>query len=110
MQPSASRLTLRPVVPSRVYSIVVSLGSSVGSCVVTFSSTLSRLQTAQTAPPRAGLASARHQPRSAHGLRRNSSTHFELTADGGEQVKLSDDRGKTVVLYFYPKDDAPGRF
>ena len=33
---------------------------------------------------------------------------FELTADGGEQVKLSDYRGKTVVLYFYPRDDTPG--
>jgi peroxiredoxin Q/BCP len=33
---------------------------------------------------------------------------FELTSDGGEQVKLSDLRGKPVVLYFYPKDDTPG--
>ena len=33
---------------------------------------------------------------------------FELTSDGGEDVKLSDFRGKPVVLYFYPKDDTPG--
>jgi len=33
---------------------------------------------------------------------------FELTTDGGEAVKLSDYRGKPVVLYFYPKDDTPG--
>ena len=33
---------------------------------------------------------------------------FELTSDSGEQVKLSDLRGKPVVLYFYPKDDTPG--
>ena len=33
---------------------------------------------------------------------------FELTADGGEQIKLSDYRGKPVVLYFYPKDDTSG--
>jgi thioredoxin-dependent peroxiredoxin len=33
---------------------------------------------------------------------------FELTTDRGEQVKLSDYRGKPVVLYFYPKDDTPG--
>jgi peroxiredoxin Q/BCP len=33
---------------------------------------------------------------------------FELTADSGESVKLSDFRGKPVVLYFYPKDDTPG--
>jgi len=33
---------------------------------------------------------------------------FELTNDSGEQVKLSEFRGKPVVLYFYPKDDTPG--
>src|ERR1700716_2884750 len=33
---------------------------------------------------------------------------FELKTDGGESVKLSDFRGKPVVLYFYPKDDTPG--
>jgi peroxiredoxin Q/BCP len=33
---------------------------------------------------------------------------FELTSDAGEQVKLSDFRGKPVVLYFYPKSDTPG--
>lgn len=33
---------------------------------------------------------------------------FELTADGGDIVKLSDFRGKPVVLYFYPKDDTSG--
>jgi thioredoxin-dependent peroxiredoxin len=33
---------------------------------------------------------------------------FELTNDSGEPVRLSDLRGQTVVLYFYPKDDTPG--
>ena len=33
---------------------------------------------------------------------------FEATTDTGETVKLSDYRGKRVVLYFYPKDDTPG--
>ncbi len=33
---------------------------------------------------------------------------FESVNDMGEQVKLSDFRGKRVVLYFYPKDDTPG--
>jgi peroxiredoxin Q/BCP len=33
---------------------------------------------------------------------------FELQSDTGETVKLSDLRGKPVVLYFYPKDDTPG--
>ena len=33
---------------------------------------------------------------------------FELRSDSGENVKLSDLRGKPIVLYFYPKDDTPG--
>jgi thioredoxin-dependent peroxiredoxin len=33
---------------------------------------------------------------------------FELTSDTGEQVRLSQFRGKPVVLYFYPRDDTPG--
>src|SRR5256714_4475397 len=33
---------------------------------------------------------------------------FETTNDKAEKVKLSDYRGKRVVLYFYPKDDTPG--
>ena len=33
---------------------------------------------------------------------------FELASDQGVPVKLSDLRGRTVVLYFYPKDDTPG--
>ena len=33
---------------------------------------------------------------------------FELTSDSGERIKLSDLRGRQVVLYFYPKDDTPG--
>lgn len=37
-----------------------------------------------------------------------SAPDFELTADTGEKVKLSDFKGKYVVLYFYPKDMTPG--
>ena len=33
---------------------------------------------------------------------------FELKSDAGETVRLSDLRGKPVVLYFYPRDDTPG--
>jgi thioredoxin-dependent peroxiredoxin len=33
---------------------------------------------------------------------------FELASDSGENVTLSELRGKPVVLYFYPKDDTPG--
>lgn len=31
-----------------------------------------------------------------------------LHSDTGEEVRLSDYKGKKVVLYFYPKDDTPG--
>lgn len=33
---------------------------------------------------------------------------FQTTDDAGNAVKLSDYRGRNVVLYFYPKDDTPG--
>src|SRR5688500_3614689 len=33
---------------------------------------------------------------------------FEVTDHNGKPVKLSDYRGKKVVLYFYPKDDTSG--
>jgi len=34
--------------------------------------------------------------------------NFELQTDTGETVRLSDFRGRKVVLYFYPKDDTSG--
>lgn len=33
---------------------------------------------------------------------------FSLKDDSGQTVRLSALKGKTVVLYFYPKDDTPG--
>ena len=33
---------------------------------------------------------------------------FTVTDDLGQKLKLSDLKGKKVVLYFYPKDDTPG--
>ena len=33
---------------------------------------------------------------------------FELKSDTGETLKLSQFRGRPVVLYFYPRDDTPG--
>jgi len=33
---------------------------------------------------------------------------FTLSNDSGQKVKLSELKGKKVVLYFYPKDDTPG--
>jgi peroxiredoxin Q/BCP len=41
---------------------------------------------------------------------RQAAPDFTLPAVGGEEetIRLSALRGKTVVLYFYPKDDTPG--
>ena len=33
---------------------------------------------------------------------------FNAATDGGKKLKLSELRGKPVVLYFYPKDDTSG--
>jgi peroxiredoxin Q/BCP len=33
---------------------------------------------------------------------------FALPSDSGDTVRLSDLRGKRVILYFYPADDTPG--
>jgi peroxiredoxin Q/BCP len=38
----------------------------------------------------------------------DSAPDFTATTDSGATIKLSDYRGKRVVLYFYPKDDTPG--
>ena len=33
---------------------------------------------------------------------------FTLPTDGGGEISLKDLEGKTVILYFYPKDDTSG--
>jgi peroxiredoxin Q/BCP len=33
---------------------------------------------------------------------------FALNSDENNEIRLSDLKGKNVVLYFYPKDDTPG--
>jgi thioredoxin-dependent peroxiredoxin len=33
---------------------------------------------------------------------------FELPTDGGKTIRLSELKGKPVVVYFYPKDDTAG--
>ncbi len=33
---------------------------------------------------------------------------FEAEATGGKTIKLSDYRGRKVLLYFYPRDNTPG--
>jgi len=34
--------------------------------------------------------------------------NFTLPSDSGEEISLKDYQGKTVILYFYPKDMTPG--
>ena len=34
--------------------------------------------------------------------------NFDLPADSGDRIRLSDFVGKPVVIYFYPKDDTSG--
>ena len=38
----------------------------------------------------------------------DKSPDFSTTDENGQEVALKDFRGKTVVLYFYPKADTPG--
>ncbi len=38
----------------------------------------------------------------------DSAPDFTAATDSGATLRLSDLRGKRVVLYFYPKDDTPG--
>jgi peroxiredoxin Q/BCP len=38
----------------------------------------------------------------------DKSPDFSTTDENGKEVALKDFRGKTVVLYFYPKADTPG--
>ena len=38
----------------------------------------------------------------------NKAPEFTGITDSGEKIKLKHLRGKTVVLYFYPKDNTPG--
>ena len=39
---------------------------------------------------------------------KDKAPYFELRDTNGKKVKLSDFRGKKVVLYFYPRDNTPG--
>lgn len=38
----------------------------------------------------------------------DAAPQFELASDTGETVRLSDFKGKRVIVYFYPKADTPG--
>ena len=41
-------------------------------------------------------------------MNENILQNFEISATGNEIFRLSDCRGKTLILYFYPKDSTPG--
>jgi peroxiredoxin Q/BCP len=41
-------------------------------------------------------------------MNNNSFQDFELPSTGGKTFKLSEHLGKTLVIYFYPKDSTPG--
>jgi len=41
-------------------------------------------------------------------MNNNSLPDFELPSTGGKTFKLSEHLGKTLVIYFYPKDSTPG--
>ena len=41
-------------------------------------------------------------------MENQSAPDFEAPASGGVPFKLSDRKGRGVVLYFYPKDNTPG--
>ncbi len=43
-----------------------------------------------------------------HGLEGRKAPDFSLVGSDGKTHTLGDYAGKTVVLYFYPKDDTPG--
>lgn len=57
-----------------------------------------------------GSATAAQAPQAPSGLIRvgQPAPEFEAVAHSGQPVKLSDLRGKVVILYFYPKDGTPG--
>ncbi|GAA4387747.1 peroxiredoxin [Hymenobacter koreensis] len=38
----------------------------------------------------------------------DSAPDFTLKTTAGETFRLADQRGRSIVLYFYPKDDTPG--
>ncbi len=38
----------------------------------------------------------------------DQASEFTLPSDSGAEVNLKDFRGKSLVLYFFPKADTPG--
>ena len=57
---------------------------------------------------KAATAPAGKPGASGGGEARPEAPSFKLTADDGSTVSLADFAGKSVVLFFYPKDNTPG--
>ena len=57
---------------------------------------------------KAATAPAGKPGASGGGEARPEAPGFKLTADDGSTVSLADFAGKSVVLFFYPKDNTPG--
>jgi len=54
------------------------------------------------------MSKAANEPRG-NGLKvGDKAPDFNVSTDAGQKIKLSDFKGKKIVLYFYPKDDTPG--
>jgi peroxiredoxin Q/BCP len=54
------------------------------------------------------LSSPAASPSSSSPVEGDIAPDFVLPSSTGKDVRLSDLRGKNIVLYFYPKDDTPG--
>lgn len=63
---------------------------------------------AKAAPKKVAKPAASRSTRSAKAVVGQALPGFTLAATGGKDVSLEGLRGKTVVLYFYPKDATPG--
>ncbi len=48
------------------------------------------------------------EKKEAHPLQGKKAPAFALDASGGGKVKLSDFKGRPVIVYFYPRDNTPG--
>jgi peroxiredoxin Q/BCP len=65
-------------------------------------------KTTATKGTKAATAPAGKPGASGGGEARPEAPGFKLTADDGSTVSLADFAGKSVVLFFYPKDNTPG--
>lgn len=70
------------------------------------SSSKSPADDAQTRKP--SLAASVPPPSAVHLAVGQPAPQFSLPGSDGKTIRLSDFRGRKVVLYFYPKDDTPG--